>query len=346
MTFLDRLDFSNNKLTGLIPSYIGNLSYLQYLKLNGNALTGAIPRSLGNNTLLREVNLADNKLTGTIPESMGAAAKLRVLEVQNNELSGTIPIRLVTTFELARINLSGNRFDSLPNFSNSFNAYSLANYPVKGFSFVKNRFTFDDIILNMPLATKGADFLYQYLGQDSSICQSKSTLIELGKSHVIALGIDGALTTNVYRWFKNGKLIDRTNVNRLTLTDMQPCQAGVYSCEVTNPAVPGMTLHCLNQNFTLVQGPESCAPYSVATFPNPVQNALNITVVSPPDDVRLVKMYNMLGQQVFATPFDADNLVNGLQINCADFPNGSYFLSFYTEGGQISLTKRVQVLKK
>ena len=44
--------------------------------------------------------------------------------------------------------------------------------------------------------------------------------------------------------------------------------------------------------------------------------------------------------------FDEGDVINGLSIDCANFPNGSYFLSLFTEGGSVSLTKRVQVLKK
>jgi hypothetical protein len=191
-------------------------------------------------------------------------------------------------------------------------------------------------------------FLFQYLGQDTliSTCTPKTTTLTRGGSFTIDLKIDGGLTSNFYRWYKDGKLINKTNVNSLTLNNVQPCQAGIYSCQVTNPNVQAMALVCPSQALVVPEPFQSCAPYDVMTFPNPVQNVLNITITSPPDDVRFMRLTNMLGQVVLSKRFDEGDVVNGLSIDCANFPNGSYFLSLFTEGGSVSLTKRVQVLKK
>ncbi len=65
------LDLSENKLTGLIPSELGDLSNLINLILDTNQLTGAIPDELGNLTNLRWLWLWSNQLTGSIPLELG-----------------------------------------------------------------------------------------------------------------------------------------------------------------------------------------------------------------------------------------------------------------------------------
>jgi Leucine-rich repeat (LRR) protein len=62
------LDFSNNRLTGSLPSTIGNLKQLVFLDLSHTNLTGSIPPSFGNLVELGHLTLDDNQLSGGIPE--------------------------------------------------------------------------------------------------------------------------------------------------------------------------------------------------------------------------------------------------------------------------------------
>jgi Leucine-rich repeat (LRR) protein len=364
---LRALNLSSNQLSGIIPASISGDSSLLELLIGNNRLTGGLPATLGsmknlttifapNNLLnlplppslfgatnLQTLSLENNQITGSIPPQYEVLDNLEYFRISNNQLTGIVPFELSKNKKLAYLDIANNRFDSLPNLSSGFLRYLESG--TRGLIVNQNKFTFDDILPNLPLQTKPS-FSYQYQGQDFVICLNKTVNVSMGETYKIDLKIDGALTTNVYRWFKDNKLIDRTNVNQLTLTDIQPCDAGTYSCQITNPAVPLLTLSCPNQVFIVAQPFKSCAPYEVTTFPNPVQNALNITITSPPDDVRFMRLTNMLGQVVLSKPFDEGDVVNGLSIDCANFSNGSYFLTLYTEGGSVSLTKRVQVLKK
>jgi Leucine-rich repeat (LRR) protein len=366
--YLIQLDLSVNQLTGSIPSSIGTINALEILGISNNALTGVIPTSFGNLKNLKTLDLGSNKLVSPLPTSLGNLKKLNYLDlsinqftdslppqyggmdsldlfaISYNQLKGRVPVELAQLKKLAYLDVSYNRFDSLTNFSDAFPRY-LESIRSRRFVISGNKFTFDDIVPNISWLGKPS-FLFGYLGQDSIVCTAKSTTLTRGASFTIALNIDGGLTSNFYRWYKDGKLINRTNVNSLTLNNVQPCQAGVYSCQVTNPNVQAMILVCPNQALVVPEPFHSCAPYDVTTFPNPVQNVLNITITSPPDDVRFMRLTNMLGQVVLSKRFDEGDVVNGLSIDCANFPNGSYFLSLFTEGGSVSLTKRVQVLKK
>lgn len=56
-----------NRLSGWIPSSIGNLTRLYRLYLYVNELEGSIPPNLENCKKLQEMDLSHNRLSGNIP---------------------------------------------------------------------------------------------------------------------------------------------------------------------------------------------------------------------------------------------------------------------------------------
>ena len=67
---LQRLDFTQNQLTGPIPSELGNLADLTGLFLHINQLTGEVPTQLGSLANLQRLSLSGNELTGCIPTGL------------------------------------------------------------------------------------------------------------------------------------------------------------------------------------------------------------------------------------------------------------------------------------
>ncbi|RVW94594.1 Receptor-like protein 12 [Vitis vinifera] len=85
------IDFSNNKLTGEIPTQVTDLVELVSLNLSRNNLIGPIPSMIGQLKSLDFLDLSQNRLHGGIPYSLSQIAGLSVLDLSNNTLSGKIP---------------------------------------------------------------------------------------------------------------------------------------------------------------------------------------------------------------------------------------------------------------
>ncbi|CAI0396759.1 unnamed protein product [Linum tenue] len=109
LTRLYRLDLGDNKLQGEIPAAIGNCTSLIGLSFSQNNLSGTIPSQLmGLSSLSLHMLLSHNRLSGTIP----ICAKLEMLSLQSNLLQGTIPsslssLRSIKLLDISSNNLSG-----------------------------------------------------------------------------------------------------------------------------------------------------------------------------------------------------------------------------------------------
>nr|GEU50970.1 LRR receptor-like serine/threonine-protein kinase FLS2 [Tanacetum cinerariifolium] len=106
------LDFSVNRLSGIIPQQIGNLTSLQVLQLYENSIAGIIPTGLGRCTNINLLNLYTNKLTGSIPD-LGNMVYLQILRLYDNQLNSTIPpslfkLKSLVVLQLSENNLLGN----------------------------------------------------------------------------------------------------------------------------------------------------------------------------------------------------------------------------------------------
>jgi Leucine-rich repeat (LRR) protein len=83
---------SGNKLSGIIPPSLYNLSSLKYFKVEINMLHGSIPGDIGNKfPEMKELGFAENHLTGTIPSSISNLSHLTDLELSKNRFSGYVP---------------------------------------------------------------------------------------------------------------------------------------------------------------------------------------------------------------------------------------------------------------
>lgn len=132
---------NTNKLSGTLPSIIGQLSRLYLINLNGNLLTGGIPTGIGNAKNLNTLILSNNNMSGVI-DNLLPITTLRRLSLENNSFSGTLAPGLNNfgpllnyisinnnnfTGDVSLINLSvGGLFIQNNQLSGSFPAFGLA----------------------------------------------------------------------------------------------------------------------------------------------------------------------------------------------------------------------------
>ena len=103
------LSLNSNKLSGRIPSEIGDLVELRRLDIRDNELTGEVPFELGHLQNLRELVLDHNRLGGGIPFSLGDLENLKFLSLHGNMLGGPIPVELGKLSSLEWLYLFNNR---------------------------------------------------------------------------------------------------------------------------------------------------------------------------------------------------------------------------------------------
>jgi hypothetical protein len=91
-TDLIGLNVSGNKLTGSLPSQLGNLKKLKFLDASNNQYTG-IPAEIGQLSDLETANFSYNAITG-LPLEIGNLKKLKTIDFTSNDYS---------TYDLSKI---------------------------------------------------------------------------------------------------------------------------------------------------------------------------------------------------------------------------------------------------
>uniref|UniRef100_A0ACD6ADG6 Uncharacterized protein n=1 Tax=Avena sativa TaxID=4498 RepID=A0ACD6ADG6_AVESA len=110
-TELHMLSMSWNRLSGHVPSSLGNLSnQLQHLYLAQNQLSGYFPSGIANLRNLIGVSLGGNHFTGVVPEWIGTLKTLQLIALHTNFFTGAIPSSLSNLSQLGDLYLPFNQF--------------------------------------------------------------------------------------------------------------------------------------------------------------------------------------------------------------------------------------------
>ncbi len=245
-----------NDLSGPLPKSLGSLTNLEELHLGGNNFSGILPPELGNLTSLKKLLCMYNQFTGPIPSEFGKLSQLEQLWIDDNMLTGEVPQGIFQLPKLHNISLELNQLTKLPLPSNTDHISSLRT--------ALNKFTFEDIL---PF-TSINDFSYY---NQAIIDITDSLHFTIGENFTIELGIDESVPDNVYKWTRPGSEII-TNENKLILNNISLEDAGYYSCIVTNPRAPELTLST-NELYISVSQPSGKS-------------------VSESDSLALVALYN------------------------------------------------------
>ncbi|MCH93370.1 receptor-like protein kinase, partial [Trifolium medium] len=108
---LGYLDLSFNKLSGNVPSCMGNFSpYLEILMLKENKLSGLIPQTYMIGNALQQIDLSNNDLHGQLPRALINNRKLEYFDISHNNINDSFPFWLGDLPELKVLALSNNKF--------------------------------------------------------------------------------------------------------------------------------------------------------------------------------------------------------------------------------------------
>ncbi|XP_037411273.1 receptor kinase-like protein Xa21 isoform X2 [Triticum dicoccoides] len=108
---LQMFSLSWNRLSGHVPSSIGNLSnQLQKLYLGENQLSGDFPSGIQNLHNLILLSLGANHFTGVVPEWIGTIKTLQLVDLGGNYFTGGIPSSLSYLSQLGWLYLDSNQF--------------------------------------------------------------------------------------------------------------------------------------------------------------------------------------------------------------------------------------------
>ncbi|XP_043817341.1 receptor-like protein 56 [Manihot esculenta] len=115
LSSLSFFDISNNKVSGLIPRQVCNLTNLVLLDLSKNRLYGSMPSCFNSSSLLF-LFLQKNNLSGPIPHELLRSPNLGALDLKDNNFSGNIPSWIGQFSELHVLSLGGNALQGrIPN---------------------------------------------------------------------------------------------------------------------------------------------------------------------------------------------------------------------------------------
>ncbi|KAM0825487.1 hypothetical protein ACQ4PT_069521 [Festuca glaucescens] len=127
-------NLAQNYLTGPLPSFMGELTNMQYMSLGINALSGPVPKELGNLTNLIVLSFSSNNFSGPLPSELGNLAKLEQLYIDSAGVSGPLPSSLSKLTKMKQLWASDNDFTGqIPDYIGSWS--SLTDLRFQGNSF-------------------------------------------------------------------------------------------------------------------------------------------------------------------------------------------------------------------
>ncbi|KAK8592444.1 hypothetical protein V6N13_063022 [Hibiscus sabdariffa] len=133
LPYLKEIVLFRNFLSGTIPREWATMK-LEFVSLSSNRLSGPVPSYLGNITTLTFLSLDDNLFSGTIPPELGKLVNMETLILNANYLTGELPPALANLVRMKQFRISSNYFTGkLPNIFQSWKQLQILEMQASGF---------------------------------------------------------------------------------------------------------------------------------------------------------------------------------------------------------------------
>ncbi|MCR6637591.1 MAG: LRR-like protein [Sporocytophaga sp.] len=222
-TKLQKLFLSGNQL-----SWISGLQYLtslENLQLGVNRFD-SLP-DFSKNIKLNEFHCDRNRLKNL--NGIEKLSGLKIIYCWGNQLEDLSELENNTTLE--ELYAEENLLTTLPDFSNKPSLRKL--------TVINNKLTFKDLL---PLTQLKGFSNFDYAPQDS-IGERSEKNVRLLDSINFSVDEEEALSGNQYAWYKNNNLIDAETSSDFSISKVNLSDVGEYNAEITNPALPLLTLY-------------------------------------------------------------------------------------------------------
>ncbi|MDZ7648396.1 MAG: immunoglobulin domain-containing protein [Cytophagales bacterium] len=77
-------------------------------------------------------------------------------------------------------------------------------------------------------------------GNQAGLGVFSQTLVDVGSDHDVT--VNGGGPSDEYQWKRNGVEVNAANAKTYTIPAINRANMGDYTCEITNPTTPGLTL--------------------------------------------------------------------------------------------------------
>ncbi|CAL4999005.1 unnamed protein product [Urochloa decumbens] len=110
--WINRLDYSNNNFSSIMPEFWSSITFAEYLSLAKNNLIGEISHLICNVTFLQVLDLAFNGFSGLIPPCLLKDTNgIEILNLRGNNFHGSLPPDISKECTLEIIDLNGNMLE-------------------------------------------------------------------------------------------------------------------------------------------------------------------------------------------------------------------------------------------